>query len=166
MDFEHIMRSVLPSVFRFSASDVYFSHATPFYAAVATTAPPALAVAVLDPFFTGAPTGRFLEVALDHFFKVLLFECSLAPPALVAHLAAFCAECFARAARLPPGAHRLVLCALHDPRLPAFRELAIARFLWPATLARLRTSACPRGGRYRMSHRTMGISIREPSHGP
>jgi hypothetical protein len=133
-------------VFGFFSSDEHLSDALSFYVKIVEQASPEIAVVLLEPFFNSAATARFLEVALDDFFNVLLFECSLSPDrdALVAHHGAFLADCFGRAAPLLPEAHRSLLCTLRDRRFPRFRELVLQRFLWRATFLYLRSSACAR----------------------
>jgi hypothetical protein len=154
VDFEHIIRSVLPSFFGFFASDEHLSHAIAFYSEVVRLATPQLIVSILDPLFNSAPTVRFLEVALDDFFTPFLLECSIASTRDLEPLAAshgsFLVDCFTRAAPLLPSGHRSLLCLLRDRRFPGleFRELVLKRFLWAAAFARLRASAAAREVRY------------------
>jgi hypothetical protein len=154
VDFDHIIRCIVPSFFGFFASDEHLLYAISFYSEIITLASPPQTVSILEPLFNSAPTVRFLEVALDLFFTPFLLECSISATHDLEPLAAshgsFLVDCFTRAAPLLPAGHKTLLRLLRDNAFPRryFRELVLKRFLWAATFARLRASACAQEFRY------------------
>jgi hypothetical protein len=153
-DFEHIIRCIVPSVFGFFSSEEHLTHALAFYSHLVEQAKPQLAVLILRPFFHSAATFRFLEFALDDFFKTFLFDYTTTPEenraTLVPAQGATLIQCFINAAPLLPEPHLRILRQLKNKSWPSqyFADLVLVKWLWPVTWIWMKASPCANESQY------------------
>jgi hypothetical protein len=141
-----IVRTSVPSFFSFFSCDEQLDNAHNFYDEISKQAKADLAVRIIDPFFNSPSTFRFLEHALDRFFRTFLLDFAVTPDternSLIPHHSEYLLQCFTAAVPLLPRQHLSLLQKLHLRRWPpqCFAELFLVRFLWPATIRWLKNS--------------------------
>jgi hypothetical protein len=140
-----IIHTSLPAIFGFFSSDGQLDNAFHFYQHVSDLAKPDLAVRIIEPFFNSPSTFRFLEFALDRFFRDFMLDYAVTPEhertALVPLHGASLLQCFVQAVPLLPRQHLDLLKYLHSKPFPnqPLADLFLVRFLWPATTNWLRS---------------------------
>jgi hypothetical protein len=145
-DFDYLVCSCLPSIFCYFCTDETLSQAFQFYSKIAELADPNLCIRIFTPFFNSPPTFRFLEHALDRFFRTFLYNHLVSPAkdyaSEVAMHGSFLLDCFVRSISLLPDQHLQLLRIIWNKpwRSDQFANLFLVRFLWPSTLNWLKCS--------------------------
>jgi hypothetical protein len=145
--FESLIQMTVPSVFAFFSSYEQLTKALRFYRKVCRTANPDVCVRILEPFFNSAATFRFLEHALDRFFRGFLLDLVVSPepdPSILVPVhSSNLLHCLRDSIPLLPSQHLRLLKTARKLNFSddIIRELVLNRFCWPAAVNWLKTSA-------------------------
>jgi hypothetical protein len=140
-----IIHTSLLAIFGFFSSDEQLDNAFHFYQHVSDFAKPDVAVRIIEPFFNSPATFRFLEFALDRFFRDFMLDFAVTPEhermVLIPLHGGSLLQCFVQAVPLLPRQHLNLLKYLHSKRFPnqTLADLFLVRFLWPAAANWLRS---------------------------
>jgi hypothetical protein len=143
--FDALVQMTIPSVFAFFSSAEQLTKALHFYNEICRIAEPGVCVRVLEPFFNSAATVRFLENALDHFFRGFLLDLVVRPERsiLVSVHSINLLQCLTDSIPLLPPQHLSLLqtarnCKFSDDTIT---EIVFTRFCGPAAVKWLKASA-------------------------